>query len=292
MIYKVRHVTEVRYAAMVQLARFNLRLKPADWPGQKLLDYQLIVNPRPASISTSESAYVVNHSRILIREPISQLNIESRFTVDVSPQLAPGPADGPSLADLRRATLDNRDLSKLGPASYLYASPMAGMEQNIGQWAGAIIAEEQSVVGAGMALMQAIYRDFTYDDDATKADTPPIEAFRKRRGVCQDFAHIMIIAARALAIPAAYVSGYLRTIPPPGAEKLVGADATHAWVNLWCGDALGWVGFDPTNNMIAQDDHIFTGMGRDYGDVAPVDGVFLGNAGQSMTVSVDVEPVG
>ncbi|MCB2014520.1 MAG: transglutaminase family protein [Sphingobium sp.] len=291
MIYKVRHVTEVRYAAMVQLARFNLRLKPADWQGQRLLDYQLTVKPRPVSVSTGEDAYVVNHSRILIREPISQLHIESRFTVEVSPPPAPDPSEGPTLAELRRMALDNRDLSKLGPASYLYASPLARMEQNIGQWAGAIIAEEQSIVGAGMALMNAIYRDFAYDDDATKADTPPIEAFRKRRGVCQDFAHIMIIAARALAIPAAYVSGYLRTIPPPGAEKLVGADATHAWVNLWCGEALGWVGFDPTNNMITQSDHIFTGMGRDYGDVAPVDGVFLGNAGQNMTVSVDVDPV-
>jgi transglutaminase-like putative cysteine protease len=138
--------------------------------------------------------------------------------------------------------------------------------------------------------MNAIHAEFDYDAEATEAETPPAEAFRARRGVCQDFAHIMIIGLRAYGIPAAYVSGYLRTIPPPGKERLVGADATHAWVNLWCGDEIGWIGLDPTNALVAGEDHIFTAMGRDYGDVAPVDGVFLGGRGQEMEVSVDVAP--
>lgn len=291
MIYKVRHVTAVRYAAMVQLARFNLRLKPAPWPGQTLLDYRLAVEPRRASITTREGAYVVNHSRILMRDPISDLSIESSFTVEVTPAPVPGLSDGPPLERLRRSAFDDRDLSKTGPASYLYPSPMAPMENEIAHWAAQLFEGAETVVAAGTALMSAIYREFAYDGDATKADTPPIEAFRKRHGVCQDFAHIMIIAARAHGIPAAYVSGYLRTIPPPGSPRLVGADATHAWVNLWCGEEWGWVGFDPTNNLIVLGDHIFTAMGRDYGDVAPVDGVFLGSGGQSMSVSVDVEPI-
>ena len=147
------------------------------------------------------------------------------------------------------------------------------------------------MIGAGRALMESLHAEFRYDGNATKIDTPAIEAFRHRRGVCQDFAHIMIIAARAHGIPAAYVSGYLRTLPPPGRERLVGADAMHAWVNLWCGDELGWIGFDPTNNLIAGTDHIFTAMGRDYSDIAPLDGVFHGGAGQEMQVAVDVEPV-
>jgi transglutaminase-like putative cysteine protease len=110
--------------------------------------------------------------------------------------------------------------------------------------------------------------------------------------VCQDFAHIMIIAARAHGIPAGYVSGYLRTEPPPGQPRLVGADAMHAWVNLWCGDRLGWIGFDPTNGTVARADHIFIAMGRDFADVSPLDGVVHGGGDQTMTVAVDVVPAG
>jgi len=140
--------------------------------------------------------------------------------------------------------------------------------------------------------MQAIHAAFRFDASATRADTSPTDAFRLRQGVCQDFTHVMIVAARAQGIPAAYVSGYLRTLPPPGMPRLVGADAMHAWAALWCGDALGWVGFDPTNAVLAGTDHIFVAMGRDYSDVAPLDGVFHGGDGQSMGVSVDVLPLG
>lgn len=291
MIYSVRHLTEVRYATMVQLARFNLRLKPAGWPGQTLYDYRLSVDPQPASFSTHEGGYVVNVSRVALLQPISQLHIESSFRVEIVPGAEPDIALAPDLETLKRAALDSRDLSKLGPAFYLFPSPVAPMEREIAGWACGVAGGKADVVSAGTALMEAIHAGFIYDDKATEADTAPIEAFHKRRGVCQDFAHIMIIAARSLGIPAAYVSGYLRTIPPPGQERLVGADATHAWVNLWCGEALGWLGFDPTNNIMAQTDHIFTAMGRDYGDVAPLDGVFLGSAGQQMRTSVDVVPL-
>jgi transglutaminase-like putative cysteine protease len=133
--------------------------------------------------------------------------------------------------------------------------------------------------------------EFRFDGGATGTDTPPAVAFAARHGVCQDFAHILIVAARAWGLPAAYVSGYLRTLPPPGQPRLAGADAMHAWVNLWCGEELGWIGFDPTNDMIAGSDHIFVAMGRDYADVAPMDGVFHGAAGQAMEVAVDVLPV-
>src|SRR3546814_8266207 len=130
---------------------------------------------------------------------------------------------------------------------------------------------------AGRTLMQAIHREFAFDAGATMTDTPPITAFRNRHGVYQDFSHVMIIAARAHGIPAAYVSGYLRTLPPPGRQRLVGSDAMHAWVNLWGGEELGWVGFDPTNAMLADTEHIFIGMGRDYSDAAPLDATFRGS---------------
>jgi transglutaminase-like putative cysteine protease len=140
-------------------------------------------------------------------------------------------------------------------------------------------------------LALRIQQEFRYDGEATATDTSPLDAFHNRHGVCQDFAQIMVAGCRAAGLPAAYVSGYLRTLPPPGKPRLVGADATHAWVMIWCGPDRSWLGFDPTNGCLMAENHIITAIGRDYADVAPVDGIFLGQDGQEIEVSVDVEPV-
>lgn len=294
MIYDVRHVTTVRYASIVRLARFNLRLQPAPWPGQILRNYALTIDPLPWTVQTEAGPYIVNRSRLTLRDPIAQLKIESRFTVEVvlPPAARFDTSLGPTVAQVRQLALAKRDLSAASPASYLYASPLAAMVPEIGDWARRFFPDDATVLAGGQALMAEIHAQFRYDSKATNSATLPIEAFQQRSGVCQDFAHIMIVAARAQGIPAAYVSGYLRTLPPPGKPRLVGADATHAWVNLWCGDELGWIGFDPTNNIFVKTDHIFTAMGRDYSDVSPLDGVFHGGGGQTMDVAVDVEPVG
>jgi transglutaminase-like putative cysteine protease len=144
---------------------------------------------------------------------------------------------------------------------------------------------------AAITLARRIQREFEFDAAATLVDTPPHDAFLKRRGVCQDFAQIMITGLRAAGLPAAYASGYIRTIPPPGQERLVGADATHAWVLLWCGPDLGWVGVDPTNGIWMAGDHIVMAIGRDYAEIAPIDGIVLGSGAQKLDVSVDVEPL-
>ena len=292
MIYNVRHLTTVRYAGLVRLARLNIRLKPAPWPGQTLRDYALSVRPAPVEVQEEQGPFIVNRSRVTIREPLSTLAIESRFQVAVDePLLLLESMTGSAIERVRELAVDSDNLAALSPAHYLYASPIAGAVPEIVGWAQGFFPPGASVIAAGRALMAAIRAEFRFDGTATRPDTPPAEAFRRRRGVCQDFAHIMIIAARAFGIPAAYVSGYLRTRPPPGAARLVGADAMHAWVNLWCGNELGWVGFDPTNDLIAGTDHIFVAMGRDYSDVAPLDGVFHGGGGQAMRVAVDVEPL-
>jgi transglutaminase-like putative cysteine protease len=147
------------------------------------------------------------------------------------------------------------------------------------------------VFEAACELMGRVRRDFRYDPEATEVSTPIREAFAQRHGVCQDFAHIMIAGLRGLGLPAAYVSGYLRTIPPPGQPRLEGADATHAWVMIWCGPETGWIGLDPTNDLIVGDDHIITATGRDYADVSPLDGVLVGPGSQKLDVKVDVIPV-
>lgn len=292
MRYSVCHATTLEYAAPVRLAQFAVRLRPAEWPGQRVSNYTLAIDPQPEQVIHGLGGYHVNETRFSMRAPISRLRIESCFTVERDPvPFFIADAAGPGLAQLRERAMAAPDLSALGPASYIFASPIAAPEPEIAQWAGSFLDETMPVMAAGRALMQAIHQQFAFDARATRADTPPIEAFRQRHGVCQDFSHVMIVAARAYGIPAAYVSGYLRTVPPPGQPRLVGADAMHAWVNLWCGEELGWVGFDPTNGVMADLDHIAIGMGRDYSDVAPLDGTFRGSSKQRMYFSVDVAPI-
>jgi len=291
MKYRVTHVTEVKYDALVNLARFNLRLKPAEWQGQTLTGYRMDVSPTPRVIVDEYGPFVVNTARLTLDKPTASLTVTSEFTVTVERMLPRLDDQVPSLAQVRYQALSDRGLSARDPASYLFASPIAVMSSEIAAWAASRLGGDTSVVAAASSLMHAIHDEFAYDSKATKADTPPAEAFRTRRGVCQDFAHVMIIALRHFGIPAAYVSGYLRTNPPPGKPRLVGADATHAWVNVWCGARLGWIGFDPTNAILAGSDHIFTAMGRDFSDVSPLDGVFIGGAGQRMKVSVEVAPL-
>ncbi len=292
MIYQIRHISAIDYSAPVSFARFNLRLRPAEWPTQRVLSYTQDITPRPSTISEEQGPYVVNTSRLVIPGTTSALRIETRFDVEVlGPPVDPEQMPAPTIAEIRDAALAQCELSPASPCSYLFASTIAQPADEIAEWARPMLAMDRSVVAGGMALMKAIRDGLRYESGATDTYTPPLEAFRARHGVCQDFAHIMIIAARAQGIPAAYVSGYLRTLPPPGKKRLVGADAMHAWVNLWCGAQLGWVGFDPTNNLIARTDHIFVAMGRDYADVAPLDGVFRGGGKQKLDVSVDVAPV-
>jgi transglutaminase-like putative cysteine protease len=145
-----------------------------------------------------------------------------------------------------------------------------------------------SVQAAAMDLCLSIHRDFAYDRESTDVDTAPLEAFNLRKGVCQDFVHVMIAGLRGVGIPAGYVSGFLRTIPPKGKPRLEGADAMHAWVRAWCGQHTGWVEFDPTNAMLAGPDHITIGHGRDYADISPIVGVLRTSGGHEAKQSVDV----
>lgn len=186
---------------------------------------------------------------------------------------------------------ENRDLGARGPHHYTAASPLIMPDAAVAAYAGEIAGDSVSVYEAALALTGALHRDMRYDAEATDVDTPLAEAFAARRGVCQDFSHIMIAGLRHLGIPAAYVSGYLRTIPPEGEPRLEGADAMHAWVAAWCGTDLGWVEFDPTNDLVVAADHIVVGYGRDYSDVAPVCGVIRTAGSQSGKQAVDVVAV-
>lgn len=195
------------------------------------------------------------------------------------------------LDDLALELARGTGLDALSPAHFVAASPLIAPHAGICRYTRDASAGSASVFDAARALTASICRDMRYDADATDVNTPLGEAFEARHGVCQDFSHVMIAGLRHLGIPAAYVSGYLRTIPPEGKPRLEGADAMHAWVAVWCGQRLGWVEFDPTNDLVVAADHIVVGYGRDYSDVAPVRGVIRTAGSQTTKQAVDVIPV-
>ncbi|WP_375287001.1 transglutaminase N-terminal domain-containing protein [Sphingomonas sp.] len=291
MIYDIRHVTRFDYGGAVKFARCNLRLQPIDWPGQRVEHYALHVSPAGRTHPAHAEAGLAHVTRLVVEQPVRQLVIDSRARLAVD-RLVPVPdASDPTLAEIAALARDSRDLSAAGPATYLYPSPLIPLDRTIADWCAKDLAPDRGSLEAGIALARRIQREFEFDPAATLVDTPPHEAFAKRRGVCQDFAQIMLTGLRAAGLPAAYASGYIRTIPPEGQARLVGADATHAWVLLWCGPERGWIGLDPTNGIWMAEDHIIIAVGRDYAEIAPVDGVVLGAGAQEMHVSVDVAPV-
>jgi transglutaminase-like putative cysteine protease len=291
MRYAIRHVTQFDYAEPVEFARCNLRLKPILWSGQTLDDYSLSVVPGGETWPARAEAGLANVTRLVMAQPARTLTIESRCRMTVD-RAVPMPAvDDPTLAEVAALARASRDMGPASPASYLFPSPRIAFDRDIAAWCSEDLDPSRNVLDAGIALARRIQRDFAFDPTATLVDTPPREAFARRGGVCQDFAQIMIGGLRAAGIPAAYASGYLRTLPPPGEARLVGADATHAWVLIWCGPARGWIGVDPTNGIWMAQDHIVVAIGRDYAEIAPIDGVILGSGAQNLSVSVDVEPL-
>ncbi|WP_315761121.1 transglutaminase family protein [Sphingomonas sp. Y38-1Y] len=290
MRYAIRHVTQFDYAEPVAFARCNLRLQPIEWPGQWVERYQLNILPGGRTAPARAQAGLAHVTRLVLDQPTRELTIESLADMVVDRPIPVPDASDPTIAEAGRMARDSRDLSPLSPAAYLYPSPRIPMNEAIAAWCAEDLSPDRGVLDAGIALAQRIQREFDFDPTATLVDTPPADAFAKRGGVCQDFAQIMLCGLRAAGLPAAYASGYLRTLPPPGEARLVGADATHAWVLIWAGPALGWVGVDPTNGIWMARDHVIVAIGRDYGDIAPIDGVVLGSGAQDMHVSVDVAP--
>ena len=291
MRYRVSHIIRVDYDPPVRLAHFNLRLTPIVWPGQMVQDYRLAVDPLPDVREERAGAFPFNLTRIEIMKPIASLEVRSTFIADVSEAELDLPAPQVAVGEVARAALAALDVGPLSPATYLLPSRLLPIVPEIATWARGHLPADADCLNAALALARYIQASFHYDTKATEADTPVAEAFAIRRGVCQDFAHILIVALRAVGLPAAYVSGYLRTYPPPGQPRLVGADAMHAWVALWCGPLRGWVGIDPTNGVLANGDHLVVAMGRDYSDISPIDGVFVGGQSQKTFNSVDVSPI-
>ncbi len=291
MIYDIRHVTTYSYETPVSFARCSLRLVPSRADGQQVLSHSVDIKPRPADRATRIDFFGTQTESVLIEAPHRVLRIDSRSRVAVSRHAPVRVADSPAWERVREAAFASTSLGALAPIGYVFASPLVPIQAAVTEYAAASFPEAGGIFAGAVDLMHRIRTGFKYDPKATVISTPLMEVFEKRHGVCQDFAHVMIAGLRGLGLPAAYVSGYLRTYPPPGKPRLQGADATHAWVSVWCGEELGWIGFDPTNDLLVENDHIVLAVGRDFSDVSPVDGVIVGSRRQKLAVAVDVLPV-
>lgn len=291
MLYDVNLLIGYLYDTPVSGGRHIVRVLPLSIPGrQRLIAGSLGIVPAPDERVEGIDFFGNPMSAILFRNPHDRLDIRMQARVHVA---APEPsADfSPRIGDLAADLAGHWSLDAGSPHHYAGASPRLPPCPEIAEYARTIAAPGMTIRAAARAVCARIHADFTYDAKATGVDTTPREAFKLKRGVCQDFTHVMIVALRSLGIPAGYVSGFLRTLPPPGKERLEGADAMHAWVRYWCGRVNGWMELDPTNDMAAGSDHIVVAYGRDYADVAPVIGILKGYGQHETTQAVDVVPV-
>nr|WP_314258116.1 transglutaminase family protein [uncultured Devosia sp.] len=288
MLYDVRLSLQYDYDATVHGGRHLIRVAPITIPGvQRVVASGLSFDPRPQRENTFTDFFGNSVTEVTYAAPHDHLEIKLTARVQVEDLLPPADLS-PTRDALKGEIARYWSVEPDSPHHFLAASPRVQLVSAITDYAAEATADTPSVMAAANALCMAIHRDFAYDPKATDVETKPAEAFALRKGVCQDFAHVMIAGLRGLGIPAGYVSGFLRTNPPPGKPRLEGADAMHAWIRAWCGQHVGWVEFDPTNAMIAGPDHIAIGHGRDYADISPIVGVLKTHGSHETTQSVDV----
>jgi transglutaminase-like putative cysteine protease len=245
LLYVIRHTTTYIYRAEVSAARCTLHLQPATEGNQRVLSANLTITPRPLEQVEAVDFFGNRISHIRFAGAALRHRFESRVRIDVKPSDPPHALLTPSWQQVCQQALLVPDLGGKAPAHYLFASRFVPLLAQARDYAQISFEPGRPVLDGAVDLMKRVHADFVYDPLATDVSTPLDVVARKRHGVCQDFAHWMVAGLRAIGLPAAYVSGYLRTHPPPGRERLVGADATHAWVSVWCGAGLGWVDLDP-----------------------------------------------
>jgi transglutaminase-like putative cysteine protease len=290
MIYDVRQTTTCGYASPVAHARHVLRLTPITRDGERVHVAALQIVPEPKHRREGQDFFGNRLTWIEVEEPHDTLTVKlvARLAVDAAP--VPEPSSTLAWEIVRDEAFSTSDIGPLSPAHFLFPSRMVSLDPEIRDYVRESFAPGRPIFEAAIELIGRLKSDITYEIGATTVTTTPPMSFALRRGVCQDFAHIMISGLRGIGLPAAYVSGYLRSAPTTDPTRLQGSEAMHAWVMLWCGNDIGWIGLDPTNAILAAEDHVTLAIGRDYTDVAPVDGVIVGSGGQRMGVSVSVTP--
>jgi transglutaminase-like putative cysteine protease len=290
MIYKIVHRTTYKYKHPVSVGTHVACLKPRAFPHHQLSRSELHIQPRPATRTERVDFFGNLLCFFTIQEPHRELMVEARSQVTVDGEATPW---SDVLIPWEEAARSLRtDLSEAGLEAYQFGfeSPRIRVRPEFAAYARQSFTPGRPMPEALLDLTARIHADFRFDSKSTNVRTTPEEVFKKRRGVCQDFAHLQIACLRSLNLAARYVSGYLRTYPPPGRPRLVGADASHAWVSAYC-PGTGWLDVDPTNNVVPSNGHVTLACGRDYGDVSPLRGLILGGGSHTLKVAVDMEPV-
>ena len=289
--YHVVHETRVAYQSPVTLSQQYLHLTPRPFPYQAIESHEVWVNPLEND-GVDGMDYFGNKTRQLtITTPHQRLLVHAESTVALVQRHGLARISNTSSWESLRDRLQlGMDPTMFDAYRYLYASPHVVASLELEAYARISYTPGRPQMDAALDLTQRIFDEFEFDDAATDISTPLEEVLRGRRGVCQDFAQLMIGCLRSLGLPARYVSGYILTHPPAGQPRLIGADASHAWVSVFC-PGLGWVDFDPTNRCLVQHDHITLGWGRDFSDVTPMRGVVLGGGEQDLEVRVTVTPL-
>ncbi len=287
---RVSHLTRYDYTDAVSLCHSIVHLKPRQCPHQRCLSSTLRISPGPAVNREHEDFFSNRVNYFSIQQSHNVLEVTAVSEVEVSAPSLPEAAETPAWEVARDCLHQRRKPAMNAALVFTLASPLVPLNVAAREYAALSFTRGRPILEAADDFMARIFHEFAYDPQFSSISTPVAEVMAHRRGVCQDFAHLAIAGLRGLGLAARYVSGYLETLPPPGQVKLQGSDASHAWFSLLIPD-LGWVDFDPTNNLIPGEQHITTAVGRDYQDVTPMRGIFYGGGAHDLTVAVDVNRV-
>ena len=289
MIYKISHRTTYKYKYPVSVGDHVACLKPRSFLHNQLMHYTLHIQPTPSTLTERVDYFGNLLCFFTVQEPHEELVVEAKSEVVIAGVRAPAQKARP-WEESAKLLADDQSREGIAACQFQFESPRIRCRPEFAAYALDSFTPGRPMREALLDLTRRIHEDFRFDSKVTTVRTPTEEVFKKRRGVCQDFAHVQIACLRSIGLAARYVSGYLRTYPPPGRPRLVGADASHAWVSAYCRD-LGWLDMDPTNNVAPTDGHVTLAWGRDYGDVSPLRGLILGGGGHSLKVAVDMEPI-
>lgn len=287
MIYRVTHNTGYKYSSPASLSQNELFLFPRDTPSQQVLDRQLVIVPKPQYLHTRTDYFGNTAHVFMVQHPHNELAISVSSLVRTSRPLSPVPETTLPWEKVVERLASHPTISDLDAQQFVFASPLVTIFSEALNYAAPSFMPGTPVLAGAADLVRRIFTEFSYDKSASNVETTVHHVLRNRRGVCQDFALVALSCLRSLGLAARYVSGYLETLPPPGKVKLVGSDASHAWISVYVPD-FGWVDLDPTNNLIANETYITVAWGRDYGDVSPVKGVVMGGGIHELSVMVDV----
>lgn len=291
--YQIFHDTHYHYDSPVSLAQQLAHLWPRPCAWQHCTDQRLQISPDPTSRRDELDVFGNPLTRLAFERPHDELLVNASLTIEVTTRPMLDFNRSPAWEDTRSAlTYSSQPLSReiLEACRYRFESPYVHLKRNFVEFSESCFTPGRPLLLGVQALMEKIFSEFTFDAEATQVATPLVEVLERRRGVCQDFAHLMLACVRSRGLAARYISGYLLTQPPPGQPRLIGADASHAWVSVFC-PVLGWVDFDPTNNVQPALEHITLAWGRDFSDVSPLRGVILGGGNHDPEVRVTVMPL-